>query len=52
VAFCQASPRRTMSTNTLRMVGPRYGGATPGASGFAVEFTMRDACPGMEDCPA
>ncbi len=45
----QASPRQSISTNTLRMMGRRYVVGSEGATGFAEPFDMRDTRTGMED---
>lgn len=49
VARCQASPRQSMSTNTLRMMGPPYDGLAARATGNHRLFDMRDARIEMED---
>jgi hypothetical protein len=46
---CQASPRQSMSTNTLRMVGPPYDEDVGGATRFHQPFGMRDSRTGMKD---
>src|SRR6476661_2418789 len=48
----QASPRRSMSTNTLRMMGPRYDARPRLASCLDMAFTMRDRPLGMKDSQA
>ncbi len=49
VARSQASPRRSMSTNTLRMMALPYDDSATDARGCPQPFTMRDVRTGMKD---
>lgn len=48
---CWASPRRSMSTKTLRMMEQPYDGYAADVAGFPESSTMRDERPRMKDSP-
>ena len=49
VGLRQASPRRSISTNTFRMRPPAYDASLVPARDFGVAFTIRDSGSTMKD---